>query len=293
VAPLGARAGSGRPLGAPSTPPAPARAAAAWVLFAALPASVALAGALLLQVGANLANDVFDFERGADTEARIGPPRAAQQGLLTPASLRLGTLWVFAAAGLAGLYLVTVGGWPIALVGAAAVAAGLAYTGGPWPLGYHGLGEPTVFLFFGLAAVCGSYWVQALALPLPVVVASVAPGALATAILVVNNLRDAETDARAGKRTLAVRLGTGFARWEFLALIALAYAVPPVLWWVGAAPGAVWLPWLTFPWALRLARRVVRESGASLNEVLAATARLELVFAALLALGLLAPGLLP
>lgn len=262
--------------------------AAADGAAAAGPALAAGAGALLLQIGANLANDAYDFERGADTEERLGPPRAAQLGWLTPRALRAGTAAAFGAAALLGLYLASVGGWPILAVGALAIVAGLAYTAGPYPLGYHGLGDLAVFVFFGVVAVCGTYWVQALALPGPVVAASVAPGALATAILVVNNLRDAESDARAGKRTLAVRLGTRAARAQYLALLAAAYATGPVLWLAGAAPAGVWLAWGSLPLAAGLARRVQREEGAQLNEVLADTARLELVFCALFALGWLA-----
>jgi len=261
--------------------------AAADGRFAPLPAAAALVGALLLQVGANLANDVFDFEKGADTEKRLGPPRAAQLGLLTPGALRSGTALAFAAAACVGVYLVSAGGWPIAVLGAAAIATGLAYTGGPWPLGYHGLGDAAVFLFFGLAASCGTYWVQALELPARVAFAGVALGALATSILAVNNLRDAATDASAGKHTLAVRFGESFARRQYTGLLALAYLVPAGLWATGAATAGVWLAWLTLPWALKLAGRVRRESGAPLNEVLAATARLELAFSALFALGIL------
>jgi 1,4-dihydroxy-2-naphthoate octaprenyltransferase len=255
---------------------------------AALPAAAALVGALLLQIGANLANDVFDFEKGADTAERLGPPRVTQLGLLSPAAVRRGAALVFIAAGAVGLYLVALGGWPIALLGALAIAAGLAYTGGPYPLGYHGLGDLAVFAFFGVAAVCGTYWVQALALPPRVLAASVPMGALATAILAVNNLRDIATDARAGKRTLAVRWGPGAARLQYTALVLLAYATCPLLWLSGAAPFAVLLPLLTLPWALALVRRVAREQGRALNEVLAATARLELAFALLFAAGWLA-----
>ena len=252
---------------------------------ALLPAVAALAGALLLQIGANLANDVFDFEKGADTEERLGPPRVTQLGLLTPAAVRRGVAAVFAAAAVVGLYLVAVGGWPIALVGALSIAAGLAYTGGPYPLGYHGLGDLAVFLFFGVVAVCGTYWVQALTLPAHVMALSVPIGALATAILVVNNLRDVDTDARAGKRTLAVRWGRGAARVEYAALLLVASATCPLLWLSGAAPLGVLLPLLTLPVALALARRVAREQGSALNDVLAATARLELGFALLLGAG--------
>jgi 1,4-dihydroxy-2-naphthoate octaprenyltransferase len=255
---------------------------------APLPAAAALAGALLLQIGTNLANDVFDFEKGADTEERLGPPRVTQLGLLTPAAVRRAAAAVFAAAALVGLYLVAVGGWPIALVGALSIAAGLAYTGGPFPLGYHGLGDLAVFLFFGIVAVCGSYWVQALTLPAHVAAVSVPIGALATAILVVNNLRDVDTDARAGKRTLAVRWGRRAARIEYAALLLVAYASCPLLWLFGAAPLGVLLPLLTLPFAIALMRRVAREQGAVLNDSLAATARLELGFALLLGAGWLA-----
>ena len=252
---------------------------------AILPATAALAGALLLQIGANLANDVFDFEKGADTEARLGPPRAAQRGLLSTAALRRGTALVFGLAALVGLYLVARGGWPIAALGALSIAAGLAYTGGPYPLGYRGWGDAAVFLFFGVAAVCGTYWVQALALPPRVLGAALPVGALATAILVVNNLRDIETDRRAGKRTLAVRLGRRAARIEYGLLVIGAYATCALLWWAGSFSAWVLLPCLSLPLALRLVRRIAREDGPSLNDALARTARLELVFALLFSAG--------
>ncbi len=252
---------------------------------AILPAMAALVGALLLQIGANLANDVFDFEKGADTQARLGPPRAAQRGLLSTAALRRGTALVFGLAALVGLYLVARGGWPIAALGALSIAAGLAYTGGPYPLGYRGWGDAAVFLFFGVAAVCGTYWVQALALPPRVLGAALPVGALATAILVVNNLRDIETDRRAGKRTLAVRLGRRAARIEYGLLVIGAYATCALLWWAGSFSAWVLLPCLSLPLALRLVRRIAREDGPSLNDALARTARLELVFALLFSAG--------
>jgi len=196
----------------------------------ALPAAAALAGALLLQIGANLANDLFDYQKGADTEDRIGPPRAMQHGLVTEGQMRRAIALVFGAAVAVGVYLVAIGGWPIAVVGALSVAAGLAYTGGPFPFGYRGLGDPAVFVFFGLVGVGGSYYVQTLALAPVVLVAAIPVGALATAILVVNNLRDIESDERVGKRTLAVRIGARATRNEYRALLALAYALPPGLW---------------------------------------------------------------
>jgi len=252
------------------------------------PALAALLGAMLLQIGSNLANDLFDHEKGADGEDRIGPPRAVQMGWLTPAQMRRGTAFVFAAAALVGLYLIAVGGWPIALIGVLSIAAGVAYTGGPWPLGYHGLGDAAVFVFFGGVAVCGSCYVQMLALPGEALAASAAIGALATAVLVVNNLRDVDTDRRAGKRTLAVRWGRGFARAEFTALLALAYAVPLALWMGGRATAPILLPLATLPLALRLGHRVsTRIDGPGLNAALERTARFGLLFALLFAAGLI------
>ncbi|HEY5658001.1 MAG TPA: 1,4-dihydroxy-2-naphthoate polyprenyltransferase, partial [Myxococcota bacterium] len=220
----------------------------------ALPALAALLGALLIQIGTNLANDLFDAQKGADTDDRIGPPRAVQMGWLTPTQMRNGAALAFAAAAAVGIYLISVGGWPIALVGALSIAAGIAYTGGPWPLAYHGLGDAAVFLFFGVVAVCGTCWVQMLALPGDAIAASLALGALATAVLVVNNLRDVDTDRRAGKRTLAVRWGRRGARAEYAALLLLAYAVPLALWIGGSARAGVLLPLATLPLAARLAR---------------------------------------
>jgi len=254
----------------------------------ALPAAAALLGALLIQLGANLANDVFDFERGADTDSRVGPPRAAQLGLLSTRELKWGTAVVFAAAVAVGSYLVALAGWPIALLGVVCIAAGLAYTGGPFAFGYHGLGDPAVFLFFGVVAVCGTYYVQALTLPLQALLASFSVGAFATAVLVVNNLRDVETDERAGKRTLAVRFGPSAARFEYAGLIGFAYGMLPVVWQNGAPAAAALLPLLSLPLALGLVRVVWRASdGPTLNAVLARTAKLEVGFALLLAAGLL------
>ena len=257
--------------------------------FRLLPALAALAGALLLQIGANLANDVDDFERGADTAARLGPTRVTQSGLLPAAHVRAAEWAAFALAALIGLYLIAVAGWPIAALGATAIASAWAYTGGPWPLGYHGLGEVFVFLFFGLAAVVGTAYVQAGAVPPLAWSAALPVGALITAILVVNNTRDAATDRAAGKRTLAVRWGTAATRAQYVLLLGLAYAVPALLWARGAASAWALLPWLTLPLALRLARRMTRAAdGASFNALLAATAKLQLAFAVLFAVGLLA-----
>lgn len=252
-------------------------------------------GALFLQIGSNFANDVFDFEKGADTEDRIGPPRATQLGLLSPGALRGGMLVVFALATLAGVYLALVVGPVILAVGAFSILAAIVYTGGPWPLAYHGLGDVAVFLFFGLVAVVGTSFVQTGALVDLAWLAAIPVGALATAILVVNNLRDIETDRRAGKRTLAVRLGRGGARSEWALLVAGAYLTICVLWLGFGEMPWVLLPWLSAPkaWALW---RVIRstETGPELNEALAGTAQLGFLFSLLFALGLaLSAGLGP
>jgi 1,4-dihydroxy-2-naphthoate octaprenyltransferase len=262
--------------------------AAAWAdgAFAPGPALAALLGASLLQIGANFANDVFDFERGADNADRLGPARATQKGLITPAEMKRAMWLAFAAAAVTGLYLTWVSGWPLLALGLCSIAAAYLYTGGPRPYGYIGLGDLAVFLFFGLGAVVGTYFAQARTVSWLPVVAAVPIGALATAILVVNNLRDIGTDARAGKRTLAVRIGDGPTRIYYFALLATSYLVPALLWWRGMAQAWVVLPWLTLPLALRLAARMRYERGLALNGCLVQTARLEALFGLLFALGL-------
>ncbi len=250
------------------------------------PAVAALAGALLIQIGTNFWNDACDFERGADGADRVGPRRAAQSGLLSVGALRAGTAAAFALAFATGVYLTAVAGWPVVIIGLASLAAGLAYTGGPWPLAYVGLGDLFVFVFFGLAAVCGTVFVQLGAVPPLAWWAAVPVGALATAILVVNNLRDRAGDARAGKRTLAVRLGMAGGRAEYVALIGVAYAVPVVLAAAGLTGPWALLPLATAPLAVARVRRVIRGEGAALAPELAATAKLLMAHAALLALGI-------
>jgi 1,4-dihydroxy-2-naphthoate octaprenyltransferase len=250
-------------------------------------AIAALATALLLQVGANFANDVSDFERGADADDRLGPQRATQLGWVTPDAMRAAAAASFALAVVTGLALVVRGGWPLAVLGALAIAAAIAYTGGPWPLGYHGLGDLVVFLFFGVVGVTGSHYAQALVLSPRALALSVPVGLLATAILTVNNLRDVESDRRAGKRTVAVRLGERATRAYYAALLALAYAGVAIGWGVDLLPAGVGLVLVSAPRAVALGRGVARARGSALNAHLAATARLEAGFAALLALGLL------
>ena len=219
-------------------------------------ALLCLLSALFIQVGTNLANDYSDFKRGADAE-RVGPRRVTQSGLVAPAQVKRAAWIAFGLSGLIGLALAAIAGWPIIAIGVASVAAGWLYTGGPWPLGYHDL---FVFLFFGLVATCGTAYAQLLAIPPHAAVAGAAVGALATAILVVNNLRDRETDARVGKNTLAVKIGRHWTRFEYCALLALAFALTP-------ACGRPW-PLLALPLAIAPLRRVLREEGAALNPAL-------------------------
>lgn len=256
-------------------------------VFAPLPALAALAGALLFQIAANFANDYFDYVKGIDTADRLGPVRVTQSGLIAPARLRLGLAVVVGLALLDGLYLVSVGGWFILFIGLAAVAATLAYSGGPFPLASHGLGDGFVFVFFGLAAVCGTYYAQALTLTAPVVVAAAPVGALITAILVVNNARDIPTDAKTGKRTLAVMFGLRFTRIEYAALVWGAYAVPALLLLTGAFKIWVLLPWGTLTLAWRAVERMQRSlDGPGYNRLLADTAQLSLLFSLLFAVGI-------
>lgn len=255
--------------------------------FRPLPVLAALVGAVLIQIATNLANDYYDFVRGGDTEERVGPVRVTQAGLIEPEAVRRGMLVALAAAALVGVYLVWVGGWPILAVGVASLVCAVAYTAGPLPLAYHGLGDLFVFVFFGLVAVGGTYWVQALELRWELLLAGSAMGALNTAILVANNLRDLESDARAGKRTLAVRLGRTGTRVEYVLMLMLAMAAPPL----GVALFE-WTPWClaalaSLPLAAGPVRRVLgREDPAALIPALGGTARMVALYGALLAGGL-------
>jgi 1,4-dihydroxy-2-naphthoate octaprenyltransferase len=247
-------------------------------------ALVTAACALLLQIATNLANDYFDHRHGVDTGERLGPVRVTQAGLLTPAQVRTGLLLVLSAAAAAGFYLILEGGPPILLIGVAAMLAAVAYSAGPYPLAWHGLGEALVFAFFGFAAVGGTHHLQGAAFDWTVALAAYPLGALAAAIIVVNNLRDIDTDARAGKRTLAVRMGDRRTRIEYtglvvsalLSLFVLAVAVTP----------AVLLGLLATPSAAREIAYVRRRRGAQLNRSLVGTARLHALVGALLAAGL-------
>ena len=265
--------------------------AAALERFAFGPALAALLGAIAIQIGTNLANDVYDFQKGADTEARLGPLRAVQAGLLSPEQVQRGMWVAFGFATLMGVYLTAVAGWPVVAIGAASIASGIAYTGGPYPLGYHGLGDVFVLVFFGFVAVCGTVFVQAHELPATAWFAALAPGAIATAVLVVNNLRDREQDAIAGKRTLAVRYGERATLLEYGVLLCVAEVVPPAMALDGLASPWAFLPFATMPWASWLLQRVVSRRGRDLNPLLKQTALLLFVHSILFAVGLAAAGI--
>jgi 1,4-dihydroxy-2-naphthoate octaprenyltransferase len=253
----------------------------AWAIAAAL------FGAVWIQIGANFANDLFDHEKGADTAARVGPVRAAASGLLTRAQVRAGMIGSFALATAAGVYLMAIGGLPIVVIGVASILSAMAYTGGPWPLGYHGLGDAFVFVFFGPVAVGGTAYVAAGALPALAPWAGVAIGALATAVLVVNNVRDRLTDGETGKRTLVARFGRAFGVREYAALLAIAYAVPLALALSGRASPWMLLPLLSLFRALKLLRHVAALEGPALNPILAGTGQLTLGYAILFCGGIL------
>jgi 1,4-dihydroxy-2-naphthoate polyprenyltransferase len=257
-----------------------------WLTFVA-----AMLGALFIQVGTNLSNDYSDARRGADTEDRLGPVRVTAGGLVPPRQVLVATYVAFGAAVAAGAYLIATAGWELLLVGAASILAGVLYTGGPRPYGYEGLGEVFVFLFFGVVAVAGSYFAQFEELTWEAFALAVPVGLLAASILVVNNVRDLETDRRAGKRTLAVRLGRTRARGLYGAMVYIAFLTAPVPWLAGSPDLSAWvlLPFLALPLAVPVVRVVRnRSDGPSLNDALARTGMLQLVFCALLSAGILA-----
>jgi 1,4-dihydroxy-2-naphthoate polyprenyltransferase len=256
-------------------------------VLAPLPALAALAGAMLIQIGTNFANDYYDFVRGGDTEDRVGPVRVTQAGILPPETVRRGMYAVLGAAMLVGVYLVWIAGWPIVWIGLASVACAVLYTGGPFPLAYHGLGDVFVFVFFGLVAVSGTYFVQGLTWPPDAFLAGAALGTLNTAILVVNNLRDIETDAAVGKRTLAVRLGATGTKVQYLVMLLVAFAVPLIGWRLYEWPLAALASLLVAPLALSPTKKVMgftepRELLPALGE----TARLVALYGVLLGAGL-------
>lgn len=246
-----------------------------------------LLGALLIQIGTNFYNDYADFVKGADTEDRIGPARATAKGWVSPGQTLGASIGAFTGALIVGMGLVAVGGLPILAIGLSGVICGFAYTGGPYPLAYVGLGDLFVLIYFGIAAVCGTYYLQTGGLTPTAIVASVMVGLHATAILVVNNLRDRETDAVAGKRTLVVRLGPGAARAQFALCLLLPFAWPPVAWLRGELDASALLVELALLPGLVVLRQVFTRDGAELNPLLGRTALIGLLWAALFSAGVL------
>lgn len=255
--------------------------------FQWLPALAALMVALLLQIASNVANDVFDFERGADTAERMGPVRVTQAGLLSPGQVKRGLLVILGLAVLFGLYLASLRGWTVILIGVAAILSAVAYTGGPYPLGYHGLGDIFVFIFFGVAAVAGTYFVQVGSVSTAAWWMAVPIGLIVTAILVVNNLRDLDSDRKAGKHTLAVRIGERGARTEYILCMALSYLIVPVLVMMKIIPIGGMLAWLSLPLAICTLRTVFTQTGRPLNAALAGTGQTAFLFSLFFWLGLL------
>lgn len=246
--------------------------------FHALAAAAALAGAMCIQIGTNFCNDYFDHRQGADTDDRKGPTRAVQAGWISPRAMLTATFIMFATLALICVYLVSRAGWPIIVIGVASAVFGVLYTAGRYSLAYLGLGDPFVLFFFGPVAVAGTYYVQALAMNTATIVAGLAPGLIAVGLLVVNNLRDVEEDRIAEKRTLAVRFGAQFVRWEYTLCLLLAAAIPGILWSAFGFSSSIQVASLIALPALFMIRKVWTTDGVALNPFLGMTAGLLLLY---------------
>jgi len=257
--------------------------------FAPLPALAALLGAILLQVGSNLANDVYDYLRGAESKERLGPMRVTQAGLLSPKEVQVGMWITFALAALVGIYLITIAGWAILLIGLTAILSAIAYTG---PISDRGLGDIFVFIYFGVAAVVGSYYIQTLTASPAAWWMSVPIGLLIVNILVVNNLRDIQVDQAARKITMAVRMGVSGTREEYIILMAISYLILPLLIGLGHIPAWTMLVWLSIPFAIKVNRVVQNELGRPLNKALAGSGKISLLYSILFFAGILLEKLL-
>lgn len=251
-----------------------------------LSAILAAVGAILIQVGTNFANDYFDYHQGADPSERLGPVRALQLGFVTPKIMKRAFITVFFMAFLIGLYLIWRGGWPMLAIGLLSILCGIIYTGGPFPLGYYGLGDLFVLIFFGVVAVSGTYYVQALQINSLVVLSGLAPGLFSTAILTVNNLRDIHTDRKAGKKTLAVRFGETFSRLEYLFSIFIACLVPVILVLLSYSHHYAMGATLVLLFAVPSIKIVIQEKpGKIFNSVLANTGKLLLLYSLVFSIG--------
>lgn len=250
-------------------------------------AIIAMLCSLLIQIGTNFVNDLFDFLKGTDKEDRIGPIRAVASGIITINEMKLGILSAFGTSFFLGLYLVYIGGWNVLLIGMASICAGIAYTAGPFPLAYNGLGDIFVFLFFGFVGTVGTYYVQAHEISAFVYWASVPVGALITNILVVNNFRDREQDELNGKNTLAVILGARFTQYQYLLFMLISYLVPFVVYLTFKKSIFVFLPLASLPVSLKLVKMIFTLKGKDLNKTLELTAKLSGLYALLFACGIL------
>ncbi len=249
-------------------------------------AFMTLLAAVLIQIGANFANDVYDFLKGSDRENRLGPTRATQSGLIPPEDMKKGMWLVFASAICVGFYLASIGGWPIVWIGLASIGSAIAYTGGPYPLGYHGWGDVFVFVFFGIIAVPGTYYLQSGFVSYDSILFGIPLGALSTAILIVNNLRDADTDIKSGKRTLAVRFGKSFVKIEYIVMMIITFTIPIYIlqFWDELS---LYIILFLLPISVRLIQSLYNETGISLNPVLVNTAQFLFHFSILLSIGLI------
>jgi 1,4-dihydroxy-2-naphthoate octaprenyltransferase len=247
---------------------------------------LALAAAILIQIGTNLANDYFDFINGIDNKDRLGPVRATESGLIKPSTMKRAFIMVFLTAFLIGLYLIWRGGWPVLIIGMLSILFGILYTSGPYPLGYYGFGDIFVLVFFGPVAVGGTYYVQALDITVPVILAGISPGLISTALLTVNNLRDIHTDKKAGRKTLAVRFGEIFTRIEYLVAILVACFVPLILIFIDSDHPYSLAAISVFLFALPSIKAVLfNDIGSSLNLVLARTGKILLLYSLVFSLG--------
>lgn len=257
-----------------------------------LAALMALLGALFIQIGTNFANDLFDFKKGTDTEERLGPMRVTSAGLVKPNQIAVATALSMLMAFICGIYLIVVAGWPLLAVGLISIFCGIIYTGGPFPLAYNALGDVFVFLFFGIVATVGTYYVQALTLEPMAFFYACQVGAHGTAILIVNNLRDIATDKKSRKITTAVLMGPKATRVFYVLTLALAYLVPVIGVLALGSPVTALLSWLSLPLGIKAVRALYSSDGVALNPVLGQTAKLQLVSGLLLALGIALGGLL-
>ena len=249
-----------------------------------LAAGSAMVAALLIQIGTNFANDYFDYQKGADTKDRLGPIRMVQSGAISPEAMKGAMLITFSLALIPGFYLLMRGGFPILIIGLSSLVLGYLYTGGPKPLGYLGLGDFLVLIYFGPVAVGGTYFVQTLEINSVVLISGLAPGFLSVALLSVNNLRDADTDASAGKKTLAVRFGKYFARFEYLISIIIAALIPVLL----PFGRTLWIASLVCVFTLPAIMKIFREEDSTeLIKALENTGKVMLFFGIAFSIGIL------